>query len=91
MNIIPVTSLFSYRISLCQCIYLSTEILQAHLLDGRVSSGASVDSARQNLSATFVNAFVNAGFGQVYFQYDVQNKKNFEGCPFHIFPSCRTN
>jgi len=36
------------------------------LLDGRASAGASVDSARQNLAATFVNAFVNAGFGQVY-------------------------
>jgi hypothetical protein len=39
--------------------------LQAHLIDGRASAGASVDSARQNLAATFVNAFVNAGFGQV--------------------------
>lgn len=36
------------------------------MLDGRASAGASVDSARQNLAATFVNAFVNAGFGQVY-------------------------
>lgn len=41
------------------------ESFQAHLLDGRASAGASVDSARQNLAATFVNAFVNAGFGQV--------------------------
>ncbi|ESQ50440.1 hypothetical protein EUTSA_v10001903mg [Eutrema salsugineum] len=40
------------------------DIYKAHLLDGRASSGASADSARQNLSATFVNAFVNAGFGQ---------------------------
>jgi 26S proteasome regulatory subunit N1 len=40
------------------------DIYKAHLLDGRASSGPSVDSARQNLSATFVNAFVNAGFGQ---------------------------
>ncbi|KAF9612292.1 hypothetical protein IFM89_038862 [Coptis chinensis] len=30
----------------------------------RASAGTSVDSARQNLAATFVNAFVNAGFGQ---------------------------
>lgn len=37
------------------------------MLDGRASAGASVDSARQNLAATFVNAFVNAGFGQVNF------------------------
>lgn len=40
-------------------------LLQAHLVDGRAGAGASVDSARQNLAATFVNAFVNAGFGQV--------------------------
>ncbi|CAH8317963.1 unnamed protein product [Eruca vesicaria subsp. sativa] len=40
------------------------DIYKAHLLDGRASSGTSVDSARQNLAATFVNAFVNAGFGQ---------------------------
>ncbi|KAI5410216.1 hypothetical protein KIW84_055632 [Lathyrus oleraceus] len=40
------------------------DIYKAHLLDGRASVGASVDSARQNLAATFVNAFVNAGFGQ---------------------------
>ena len=38
---------------------------QAHLLDGRASASGTVDSARQNLAATFVNAFVNAGFGQV--------------------------
>ncbi|CAL0303876.1 unnamed protein product [Lupinus luteus] len=40
------------------------DIYKAHLLDGRASAGASVDSARQNLAATFVNALVNAGFGQ---------------------------
>ncbi|KAL3715015.1 hypothetical protein ACJRO7_006851 [Eucalyptus globulus] len=41
------------------------DIYKAHLLDGRASGGGgSVDSARQNLAATFVNAFVNAGFGQ---------------------------
>ncbi|KAL5063606.1 hypothetical protein RYX36_025343, partial [Vicia faba] len=40
------------------------DIYKAHLLDGRASAGASVDSARQNLAAIFVNAFVNAGFGQ---------------------------
>lgn len=40
------------------------DIYKAHLLDGRASAGASVDSARQNLAGTFVNAFVNAGFGQ---------------------------
>ncbi|XP_071686374.1 26S proteasome non-ATPase regulatory subunit 2 homolog A-like [Rutidosis leptorrhynchoides] len=40
------------------------DIYKAHLLDGRASASANVDSARQNLAATFVNAFVNAGFGQ---------------------------
>ncbi|CAL5395059.1 unnamed protein product [Camellia sinensis] len=40
------------------------DIYKVHLLDGRASAGASVDSARQNLAATFVNAFVNVGFGQ---------------------------
>ncbi|GMP67371.1 hypothetical protein CsSME_00027381 [Camellia sinensis var. sinensis] len=40
------------------------DIYKAHLLDGRASAGANVDSARQNLAATFVNAFVNTGFGQ---------------------------
>lgn len=34
-------------------------------MDGRATAGASVDSARQNLAATFVNGFVNAGFGVV--------------------------
>ena len=32
------------------------------VLEGRVT--VNVDSARQNLASTFVNAFVNAGFGQ---------------------------
>lgn len=40
------------------------DIYKAHLLDGRGSTGGSIDSARQNLAATYVNAFVNAGFGQ---------------------------
>ncbi|CAL5391543.1 unnamed protein product [Camellia sinensis] len=40
------------------------DIYKAHLLHGRASAGASVNSVSQNLAATFVNAFVNAGFGQ---------------------------
>ncbi|KAK8964285.1 26S proteasome non-ATPase regulatory subunit 2 1A [Platanthera guangdongensis] len=40
------------------------DIYKAHLIDGRASATSSLDSARQNLAATFVNAFVNAGFGQ---------------------------
>ena len=34
-------------------------------VEGRAPTGAAaIDSARQNLASTFVNAFVNAGFGQ---------------------------
>jgi len=33
------------------------------LLDGCISAGARVESTRQNLDASFVNAFVNDGFG----------------------------
>ncbi|KAL2483354.1 26S proteasome non-ATPase regulatory subunit 2-like protein A [Forsythia ovata] len=40
------------------------DIYKSHLLDGRARSGESSNSARQNLAAIFVNAFVNAGFGQ---------------------------
>ncbi|MBA0852958.1 hypothetical protein Goshw_011858 [Gossypium schwendimanii] len=40
------------------------DIYKTHLLDGRAIAGANVDSARENLAATFVNAFVNAGFGK---------------------------
>ena len=40
------------------------DMLHSHLfsLQG-VSSGAALDSARQNLAGSFVNAFVNAAFG----------------------------
>ncbi|KAI3994728.1 hypothetical protein MKX01_002344 [Papaver californicum] len=41
------------------------DIYKTHLVGGGgATAGARVDSARQNLAATFVNAFVNAGFGQ---------------------------
>ena len=39
------------------------DIYKTHLTEGRAPTGAAVDSARANLAATFVNAFVNAGFG----------------------------
>ncbi|KAG1670671.1 hypothetical protein FOA52_010946 [Chlamydomonas sp. UWO 241] len=39
------------------------DVYKTHLIDGRAPTGAAVDSARQNLASTFVNAFVNAGFG----------------------------
>ncbi|KAF8933231.1 armadillo-type protein [Dissophora ornata] len=39
------------------------DIYKSHLEHKRSAGAAHVDSARQNLSSTFVNAFVNAGFG----------------------------
>ncbi|KAM7503369.1 hypothetical protein LguiB_002273 [Lonicera macranthoides] len=41
---------------------LPTDIFKAHLLDNRGSAAASIETAGLNLAATFVNAFVNAGF-----------------------------
>ncbi|GAB4816037.1 hypothetical protein N2152v2_003083 [Parachlorella kessleri] len=40
------------------------DVYKMHLVDGRAPAGPAVDSARQNLASTYVNAFVNAGFGQ---------------------------
>ncbi|KAF6261976.1 26S proteasome regulatory complex [Scenedesmus sp. NREL 46B-D3] len=40
------------------------DVYKTHLTDGRQPQGAALDSARQNLASTFVNAFVNAGYGQ---------------------------
>ncbi|KAF9914649.1 proteasome regulatory particle base subunit [Lobosporangium transversale] len=39
------------------------DIYKSHLEHKRSAGVAQVDSARQNLASTFVNAFVNAGFG----------------------------
>nr|GLL34717.1 26S proteasome non-ATPase regulatory subunit 2 homolog A-like [Ipomoea trifida] len=40
------------------------DIYKTHLLDDRAVAGATALSSKQSLAATFVNAFVNAGFGQ---------------------------
>ena len=40
------------------------DVYKSHLVEGNVPVGPAVDSARANLASTFVNAFVNAGFGQ---------------------------
>ncbi|TYI15628.1 hypothetical protein ES332_A08G199000v1 [Gossypium tomentosum] len=40
------------------------DVYKTHLLNGRTIAGANVDSIRQNLAATFVNTFVNAGFSK---------------------------
>lgn len=39
------------------------DVYKSHLEVTRGAAGSNVDSARQNLAGTFVNAFVNAGFG----------------------------
>jgi 26S proteasome regulatory subunit N1 len=39
------------------------DVYKSHLENTRSTLGGSVDSARGNLASTFVNAFVNAGFG----------------------------
>jgi 26S proteasome regulatory subunit N1 len=39
------------------------DIYKSHLENTRAAAAANVDSARANLAGTFVNAFVNAGFG----------------------------
>jgi 26S proteasome regulatory subunit N1 len=39
------------------------DIYKSHLESNRVAGLTNLDSARHNLSAAFVNAFVNAGFG----------------------------
>ncbi|KAL1933180.1 hypothetical protein VTP01DRAFT_8858 [Rhizomucor pusillus] len=40
------------------------DIYKSYLENHRVTFGANVDSARNNLAASFVNGFVNAGFGK---------------------------
>eukprot|EP00210_Caulerpa_lentillifera_P009484 g9044.t1 len=40
------------------------DVYKMHLVEGRTPSSRNADSARQNLASTFVNSFVNAGFGQ---------------------------
>ncbi|RKF81202.1 26S proteasome regulatory subunit rpn-1 [Golovinomyces cichoracearum] len=40
------------------------DIYKSHLESTRISGLTNLDSARHNLAAGFVNAFVNAGFGQ---------------------------
>eukprot|EP01087_Luapelamoeba_hula_P008624 TRINITY_DN216_c0_g1_i1.p1 TRINITY_DN216_c0_g1~~TRINITY_DN216_c0_g1_i1.p1 ORF type:complete len:904 (+),score=160.99 TRINITY_DN216_c0_g1_i1:66-2714(+) len=51
------------------------DIYKSSATDNRASSlGTNVDSARQNLSATFVNGFVNAAFGTDKLMTDEQAK-----------------
>lgn len=42
---------------------LPEDVYKSHLENVRPGLNANVDSARQNLASTFVNGFINAGFG----------------------------
>lgn len=52
------------------------EIYKSHLEPGRAGSG-SIDSARHNLASTFVNAFVNAGFGNDKLMVDAEEGQSW--------------
>ncbi|KAF9608672.1 hypothetical protein IFM89_010456 [Coptis chinensis] len=49
------------------------DVYRVPQIEGQASGGATIVSARQNLAATFVNAFVNAGFGQDKFMTESSN------------------
>jgi 26S proteasome regulatory subunit N1 len=50
------------------------DVYKTHLDNVRPFGGSSVDSAKQNLASTFVNGFVNAGFGKDKLVLDDGNK-----------------
>lgn len=50
------------------------DIYKTSTTDNRNTFGANVDSARNNLASTFVNAFVNAAFGQDKLMTDEETK-----------------
>ena len=60
------------------------QVYKTHLVEGRAPAGPAVDSARANLAATYVNAFVNAGFGtdKLVTPETVSAMSNTDG-PFH--------
>ncbi|WJX96886.1 26S proteasome non-ATPase regulatory subunit 2 A [Trifolium repens] len=61
------------------------DIYKEHLLDGNTCGGANVDSARYNLAATFVNAFVNAGFGQDKLMTDTSDSSSSNSSENWVF------
>lgn len=50
------------------------DVYKMHLDNVRTFGGSTVDSARQNLASSFVNGFVNAGFGRDKLLMDDGNK-----------------
>ncbi|KAI2624184.1 26S proteasome regulatory complex, non-ATPase subcomplex, Rpn1 subunit [Hypoxylon sp. NC1633] len=53
------------------------DIYKSHLESSRVAGMTNLDSARHNLAAAFVNAFVNAGFGADKMMLVPQDKENW--------------
>ncbi|KAI8624558.1 armadillo-type protein [Xylariaceae sp. FL1651] len=53
------------------------DIYKSHLESSRVAGMTNLDSARHNLAAAFVNAFVNAGFGNDKMMLVDQDKENW--------------
>lgn len=59
------SSMYTFLAKELDCLEPKTpeDIYKSHLTETRSTLNQNIDSARQNLAATFVNAFVNAGFG----------------------------
>lgn len=53
------------------------DIYKSHLESNRVAGMTNLDSARHNLSAAFVNAFVNAGFAKDKMMLSDQDKESW--------------
>jgi 26S proteasome regulatory subunit N1 len=53
------------------------QIFKTHLEERKTATAAHIDSAKQNLAATYVNAFVNAGFGKDLLLSSGDQKENW--------------
>ena len=53
------------------------DIYKTHLENSRSAGLTNLDSARHNLASAFVNAFVNAGFGNDKLMLDVEERKSW--------------
>jgi 26S proteasome regulatory subunit N1 len=53
------------------------DIYKTHLENSRSAGLTNLDSARHNLASAFVNAFVNAGFGNDKLMLDVEEHKSY--------------
>jgi 26S proteasome regulatory subunit N1 len=53
------------------------DVYKSHMENSRSTAPANVDSAKQNLAGTFVNAFVNAGFGNDKLVADVEGGQSW--------------